>query len=164
MQRQISPDSACSIGESSRRKQLKVGGSFVHSNNTSYIQRESRWRTCLKSFLQSHYLVNSMAGIVLLDAFCTCADIDARAADKVPSPVVTSITDVCLGIYTLEALMQLGLFGPRVLRDWMTLMDMSIVLCGWAEAVIDLLGAGDSLVKLSIVRALRLVPWRTRDG
>lgn len=28
-----------------------------------------------------------------------------------------------------------GLFGIRVLRDWMTLMDISIVACGWAEAV-----------------------------
>lgn len=51
MQRQISPDSACSVGEINRRKQLKVGGSFVHSNNTSYIQKEPRWRICLKSFL-----------------------------------------------------------------------------------------------------------------
>lgn len=32
------------------------------------------------------------------------------------------------------------------------------------QVLIDLLGAGDSLVKLSIVRALRLVPWSTRGG
>lgn len=155
MQRQISPDSYASVD--GRRRELKVGASFVHSATTGTIQREARWTQYLKSFMQSYYLANAMAGIVLLDAFCTCADIDARAAGRTPSVVVKTITDVCLGVYTLEAVTQLCLFGRTILRDWMTVMDISIVGCGWAEAAIDLLGAGDSIFRLGIVRALRLV-------
>jgi len=152
MQRQTSPDST-----EGRRRDLKVGASFVHSTTTGQLQREAKWKEHLKSFMQSYYLANAMAGIVILDAFCTCADIDARAAEHTPSWVVKSITDVCLGVYTLEAVTQLCLFGRKILRDWMTVMDISIVACGWAEAAIDVLGAGDSIFRLGIVRALRLV-------
>eukprot|EP00435_Cladocopium_sp_Y103_P053322 s374_g17.t1 len=152
MQRQLSPDS-----ENARRRELKVGASFVHSITTGQLRTEPKWKENLKSFMQSYYLANAMAGIVLLDAFCTCADIDARAAGSTPSLVVKTITDVCLGVYTLEAVTQLCLFGRKILRDWMTVMDISIVGCGWAEAAIDLVGAGDSIFRLGIVRALRLV-------
>ena len=111
----------------------------------------------MKTFMQSPYLANAMALIVLVDALCTCADIDAKAARKEPSDFVVITGDMCLAVYTLEALLLLCLFGIRVLRDWMTLMDISIVACGWAEAALEIFGVGDSLFRLGIVRALRLV-------
>ena len=49
MQRQISPDSTTSV--EGRRRDLKVGASFVHSTTTGQLQREAKWKEHLKSFV-----------------------------------------------------------------------------------------------------------------
>ena len=46
MQRQTSPDST-----EGRRRDLKVGASFVHSTTTGQLQREAKWKEHLKSFM-----------------------------------------------------------------------------------------------------------------
>lgn len=43
-----------------------------------------------------------MAFIVVVDAVCTSADINARAADSGVSETFAVISDLCLALYTIE--------------------------------------------------------------
>ena len=59
--------------------------------------------------------------------------------------------------YTLEVASLLVAFGARdLLRDWMMVVDIIIVGCGWAEIIISS-AAGNFGFRTAVLRALRLV-------
>ena len=64
------------------------------------------------------YFTNAMAVVVLIDAYCTCWDIDARAEGKRAGLVAQTISDVCLALYTLELAMFFLVSGWVLLKDW----------------------------------------------
>ncbi|CAE7878908.1 CACNA1B [Symbiodinium sp. KB8] len=98
-----------------------------------------------------------MAAVVLFDAYCTCIDIDATAAERDPPELFAFLSDCCLVAYTLEVASLLVAFGARdVLRDWMMVVDIIIVGCGWAEIIISS-AAGNFGFRTAVLRALRLV-------
>ena len=59
-----------------------------------------------------------MAVVVLIDAYCTCWDIDARAEGKSAGPVAQIIFDACLVLYSLELAMSFLVFGWVLSKDW----------------------------------------------
>ena len=99
-----------------------------------------------------------MAAVVLFDAYCTCVDIDATAAEVDPPPLLTVLSDCCLMAYTLEVSALLFVFGLKpLLGDWMMVVDILIVGCGWAEIIIASLASGTFAFRTAVLRALRLV-------
>jgi len=107
--------------------------------------------------LRSYYLANFMAAVVLFDAYCTCLDIDATAAETEPPQLFAFLSDCCLVAYTLEVTGLLVAFGARdLLGDWMMVVDIIIVGCGWAEIIISSV-AGNFGFRTAVLRALRLV-------
>ena len=60
--------------------------------------------------------------VVLIDAYCTCVDIDATAANVETPEAFTLVSRICLVMYTLELTAFLGAFGLKPLcKDWMML-------------------------------------------
>ena len=56
--------------------------------------------------------------MVLVDAYCTCWEIDARAEGTKPGRVAQTISDACLPLYTLERAMSFLVSGWVLLKDW----------------------------------------------
>ena len=97
-------------------------------------------------------------GSIRLDAYCTCADIDARAAGLSPPAEFVILSDICLGLYTLELLLLAFLQGLSFFReDWLILLDLFIVACGYVEIILDAVGPGHLVGNLGVLRALRFV-------
>ena len=92
-----------------------------------------------------------------LDAYCTCTDIDARAIEQPPPLVFVILSDICLGLYTLEFALLICLRGFSILKDWMVFLDLVIVFCGYLEVLLDSVGPGDLVGNLGVLRALRLI-------
>ncbi len=154
----MEPDSAPVVSDNTSRKQkVHVTGNFLRSTTgTQAVPRSNTDK--LKAFMKSYSLANVMALVVLVDAYCTIKVIDARALSIPADPVFIWISDACLVLYSLEILGLIGLFGVPVLRDWMTLLDIVIVACGWVELIIDIIGTGTGLgFRIAVLRAMRLI-------
>ena len=101
-----------------------------------------------------------MAVVVLFDAYCTCVQIDSRAASTTAPAFFRVSSDVCLVLYSLELFLTLGAFGWKILKlDWMMTMDGIIVACGWLELVLDALQISEFDIgfRIKVLRVLRLV-------
>ncbi|CAK9024595.1 Calcium-dependent protein kinase 1 (PbCDPK1) [Durusdinium trenchii] len=149
-----------------KTKKVEITGSFLRQS-TEMMTNTSKAK--LKSAMNSVYLANFMAVVVLVDAYCTVVDIDATAAREKSPEVFRWISDLCLAarpcrvlrgvevFYTVEVFAWLLIFGLEILRDWMMLLDLFIVLCGWGEKVIETLADGGLGFRIAVLRALRLV-------
>ena len=79
--------------------------------------------------------MNIMAMVILVDALVTVVDVDARAAGNEPPRAMMALSDICLCMYTAELLAMIFVGGLRIFLSWMPLLDLLIVLCGYAEMV-----------------------------
>ena len=143
---------------SAKGRKVHVTGSFLRSSTDMHALANNHTQK-LKTFLTSYYLANFMGIVVLVDAYATCVDIDARAKDpngSAPEFFLT-VSDICLVLYSLEILTLLLVFGRAFLKDWMTVLDAGIVACGWAEKVIASIGNNGLGFRVAVLRALRLV-------
>ncbi|CAK9059435.1 unnamed protein product [Durusdinium trenchii] len=140
---------------SNRRPQVHVGGSFLHMSGERLgaVTSQEKCKTCMNSV----YMANFMALVVLIDAVCTVADIDATAQQQQSGDLVQVISDLCLTAYSLEVLGLLYLYGFHLLKDWMMLLDVVIVVCGWGEKILAAAIASSLGFRISVLRALRLV-------
>ena len=144
-------------GSSGKARKVHVTGSFLRAS-TDLLQERDHRKEKLKAFMASYYVANFMVVVVLVDAYATCADIDARARENPPPQFFLLVSDICLVLYSLEILAMLLLFGMSHLRDWMIAVDTAIVACGWAEKVIVSLGTGGGIgFRTAVLRAMRLV-------
>ena len=142
-------------GKPRSSKPVRITGSFVRSTTETMNHRHLRR---LQAFLNSYYLANFMAAIVLIDAYCTCVDIDATAAGTDPPQFFAVISDFCLVTYSLEVAAILFAFGWRLfLSDGMMILDIVIVGCGWTEKIIASFADGALGFRTAVLRALRLV-------
>jgi len=142
---------------SGKGRKVHVTGSFLRSSTEMQALANNHTQK-FKAFLTSYYLANFMGVVVLVDAYATCVDIDARAKDpngSAPEFFLT-VSDVCLVLYSLEILALILVVGRAFFQDWVTLLDAGIVACGWAEKVIASLGNGLGF-RVAVLRALRLV-------
>ncbi|CAE7421207.1 CACNA1C, partial [Symbiodinium sp. CCMP2456] len=56
----------------------------------------------LTRLMSSKHVMHLMAVIVLVDAYCNCADIDARAEGSTADTAIVVISNTCLVLYTIE--------------------------------------------------------------
>ncbi|CAE7529342.1 Scn11a, partial [Symbiodinium sp. CCMP2456] len=95
--------------------------------------------------------------VVLLDAYCTCRDIDARAATGVEAEdVFTLLSDICLVLYSVELCGLLFVRGWEILKDWFIVLDILVVICGCVEFILVQVTPSELVQKMSLLRALRL--------
>eukprot|EP00913_Durusdinium_trenchii_P030586 g28646.t1 len=149
-----------------------LSGNFIKAKSTQGFEvdtdRESytsRLKKSVKRFQKSKAFSNFMVFVVLFDAYCTCRDIDARASYFSPTPsdapqMLMVLADVCLLMYTLELALNFWVQGPllgwKLLKDWMVLLDMAIILCGYIDLMLNLIAQRDFVLRLGIFRAFRL--------
>ncbi|CAK9009860.1 unnamed protein product [Durusdinium trenchii] len=153
---------------SAKRKSVAVNSNFIKAKTKGFEgDSGGDWRSkiviCASRMTTSSYFINFMALVVLVDAYCTCWDIDARAAELTPDRevygqgIAQQISDVCLMFYTLELSLALIASGWVLLRDWAVALDLIIVCCGYAEMLIYLIGGREVLFSFGFVRILRLI-------
>ncbi|CAE7191248.1 CACNA1C [Symbiodinium necroappetens] len=156
-----SPTSLTSNSAQRRGSIVNVRAEFIKSRKEDEPEithtGKEKYRKIGIDVMTNSYISNLMAAVVLLDAYCTCADIDARAAGEDPALELAILSDVCLGLYTLELVVLTCLQGCSVFKDWLALLDLTIVLCGYLELLLNFLAPGDIVGNLGILRALRLV-------
>lgn len=143
-----------------------VGGEFIKSKSSLKVHHKGGQTSCWEGFVeyaetfqQSKYVSNFMVIAVLFDAYCTCSDIDARAAGNPKPEILLLMSDLCLILYTLELVLGAITRGLRkIVQDWTILLDIVIILCGYAElALTAIAGDNTAVAQLGVLRALRLV-------
>jgi len=146
---------------SSSRKKKKVE---VNSDFVGRVSEESEKDASIKGrllrratkCLRSKYFANFVVLIVLIDAYCTCLDIDSRAAARETPTTFLVISNLCLGIYTFEFLLLFAVDGRKILTDWTVVLDLLVIFCGFAELLVSAMVQGDPLNGINVVRVLRL--------
>jgi len=142
-----------------------VTGDFIRRSSThrttSSDSQWSRIQAVLVSVVESGYYVNLMAFVVLLDAYCTCRDIDARAAltgeSEAPLSAFSVISDLCLLLYSVELVLALLVRGRAGFKDPVVQLDIVVVICGYVELVVKVFTSGNFSVRLNVMRVLRMV-------
>ncbi|CAJ1340350.1 unnamed protein product [Effrenium voratum] len=132
------------------RNASRIGTEKVSTQEISAPVGRLRW------LLQTYAFANFMGVVVFADGICTCAEINSRAARTPVEPIYATLADVCLTLYTLEIMARTYVFGREILSDWVTAMDLAVVICGWVEVILNAVAA-DSFVRVSMLRAVRLV-------
>mmetsp|Transcript_49147 Transcript_49147/g.101357 ORF Transcript_49147/g.101357 Transcript_49147/m.101357 type:complete len:604 (+) Transcript_49147:1-1812(+) len=94
--------------------------------------------------------------VVLVDAYCTCRDIDSRATGVETEDVFTLLSDFCLVLYSVELCGLLFVRGWEILKDWMIVVDILVVICGYVESILVQVTPSELVQKMSLLRALRL--------
>ncbi|CAE7892477.1 unnamed protein product, partial [Symbiodinium microadriaticum] len=149
-----------------KRSSISLVGKFIKSYSVSEGQshqehrRSSRAINKSKKFLRkvfsSYRFGNFMLMVVLVDAYCTCRDIDARATGVEADAVFTFLSDFCLVLYSLELCGLLFVRGREILKDWMIVVDILVVICGYVEFILVQVTPSELVQKMSLLRALRL--------
>jgi len=106
---------------------------------------------------RSNYFVNFMAFVILVDAFCTCWDIDSRAAGIESGAIIDGVSDMCLSLYTLEVFILFVIKGKGLFKDWVVFVDVAVIACGYLEMILEAFGLGTVVASIGISRALRLM-------
>jgi len=135
------------------------------SRRNSWNELKSERRRKAMQFISSPYVANFMVMVVMFDSYSTCADIDARASGHSVDPWLSTLSKVCLVLYTVEMFLLLSLRGINLLRkDMLMFVDLLIIICGYAEWILgqflpDLLDLRllRTLRFLRIIRLLRLL-------
>lgn len=86
--------------------------------------------------------------------------IDHRAAQLSTPDFYKVSSDACLVLYTVELILMLyNSGGFASVKDWMTMMDAVIVICGWLEFIFDALNISEFEIgfRIKVTRVLRLV-------
>ncbi|CAE7436960.1 TIF3A1, partial [Symbiodinium sp. CCMP2456] len=123
----------------------------AQASATSKLRGAATW------VLSNHCIGNLMACVVVVDAMCTWIDIDARAAGISTPTFVEVFTDTALALYSLEILLRFVGKGLRgMVSDWLGVLDIVVVVCGYAEILLKALAPADLVARLSVMRALRL--------
>ena len=82
--------------------------------------------SCLLTLSKGNYTANVLALVVVLDAYLIANDIDSRAIPGGhPFNVVTTLSDLCLLLYTCEVPILILARGGRLLKDGMFLVDLA---------------------------------------
>mmetsp|Transcript_3285 Transcript_3285/g.7700 ORF Transcript_3285/g.7700 Transcript_3285/m.7700 type:complete len:671 (+) Transcript_3285:35-2047(+) len=136
---------------------IKVDTGVSEADVKAEASATSKMQGAATCVLTNHCVGNLMACVVVVDAMCTWIDIDARAAGVSAPTFVEVFADTALGLYSLEILMRFVGKGLRgMVSDWISVLDIVVVVCGYAEIMMNALASAEIVAKLSVMRALRL--------
>ncbi|CAE7198450.1 SCN10A [Symbiodinium natans] len=147
-------------GDTPNRKPTVVMSDFIRVQQPSVNSQDNTFQHKVKDKIRKivtgRVVSNFMAAVVLFDAFCTCSDVDARAAGLETPQWMLTVSDFCLALYTIELGLLLYVQGRQLLKDWMVILDIVIIFCGYAELLLNLFAPGDLIASFSMLRVLRL--------
>ena len=104
-----------------------------------------------------HYVANFMGVVVIFDSWFTGFDIDARAANQDTPELILLFSEICLIFYTTDIALMLWVHGFKLLKDWMVILDVVIILCGYTETIFHRFQiASDIADSMGILRVLRM--------
>ena len=106
---------------------------------------------------RSRHFNHFMACIVVIDAFCNCYDIDARAAGSQSPAALMIVSYLCLVLYTFEFSLSICFLGLPAIHDNMIKLDVFLIICGYTELLFDLAMPGTAFARVSLLRILRLM-------
>lgn len=158
-----SPAFSIRSGDSPRSEKAKqkggVGSNFIKAAeiDTPVIEKTADPKALARRAKRGASISNFMVLVVLVDSFCTCRDIDARAGGGQPPDAIWILTDTCLALYCLEMIVMLSLRGWQTLKEVATQVDILIIGCGLAEKALSLFWVQQDNAITSLVRVLRLV-------
>ena len=114
-----SAESVRAAGSSKRSARQSVAGDFIRAE--TMVEPVQQHDSCgcpglVKTLRKTNYVNNVMVGVVLIDAYCNAASIDARASNQQVPQAWAVLSDICLILYTLELLLQFYLDGISILR------------------------------------------------
>ncbi|CAJ1370888.1 unnamed protein product [Effrenium voratum] len=147
----------------SGKKPLGVAGQFIRASTRTHEENVHSFvgqvRSSVVAVVESAFVANTMAAIVLVDAFCTCVDVDFRAAKENTPEVYRILSNLCLILYTVELMFLLCLHGIKTLTDKFVAIDAIIIVSGWLELTVALLAIGDfhGAVLLRLLRLARII-------
>lgn len=137
-------------GDFIRAKRVKESGEFSSNN----WEKFRRWA---KRLTTNPFVQQCMAMVVLFDAYCNCSDIDARAQGNQVNPTLHMAAGLCLVLYSIELGLILSWQGSVALMDWIFLLDVGVIVCGFTEIVMDFfIPEGELAARIGILRLLRL--------
>eukprot|EP00435_Cladocopium_sp_Y103_P048781 s292_g14.t1 len=85
------------------------------------------------------------------------SDIDARAQGNEVNPTLSVAAGLCLVLYSIELGLIFSWQGSVALMDWIFLLDVGVILCGFTEIVMDsFIPERELAARIGILRLLRL--------
>jgi len=96
------------------------------------VPTQRRWMRTLRH-LNRRWIPNLVVVVVAFDAISTCLSIDFRAADNDLPRFIHLLMDFCVLFYTFEFIVNVILKGRKHLQDWMTWVDVVVLICGYLE-------------------------------
>mmetsp|Transcript_36812 Transcript_36812/g.85042 ORF Transcript_36812/g.85042 Transcript_36812/m.85042 type:complete len:709 (-) Transcript_36812:130-2256(-) len=159
---------AAEVDENGKRKLTMIGKFIKHQSvgrmpsiqsghTTTMCERANKLASTL---VKGNYMANFTALVVLFDAYLTCVDIDFRAGDEEVPRIVVELSNLCLGVYSLDFALFLYVNGicilKKIWKDFFTLIDVTVLLCGYVELALSLSGMGEFFGRLGILRLLRV--------
>lgn len=167
--RSIGSMSGAEEAEGRRRSSSPAAANFIkadceeavrsYGNEQRTGKRTMLWNLA-ESLINDNYLANVTAVVVLFDAWLTCYDIDSKAiGDETPS-IVQTASDLCLLVYTLELCLFFTVKGIRIMKimykDMLFMIDLTVLVCGYAEALLQAFGMSDFFGRIGMLRLLRV--------
>lgn len=122
----------------------------------SEAQEFGYWRSKVAMALESDWLVNLVAVVIVTDTVFTLIDTDARVDGGEAPPYIFVVGEVCLGIYTLELMAGFFVDGRNYFKKKAILFDLFTVLCGYLHTIFQLF-QGVIPTELSFLGDLRLL-------
>jgi len=121
------------------------------------VPTQRRWMRTLRH-LNRRWIPNLVVVVVAFDAISTCLSIDFRAADNDLLRFIHLLMDFCVLFYTFEFIVNVILKGRKHLQDWMTWVDVVVLICGYLEIFTRLFPRYPAELELAHnLRVLRLV-------
>lgn len=152
-----------------RRSISPAAANFIKADCEQAVQNSSGeqkngmggkiWRVA-ESLINDNYLTNLTAVVVLFDAWLTCYDIDSKAIGDETPFIIQLAADLCLLVYTLELCLFFTVKGIRIMkimyRDMLFMIDLTVLICGYVEALLQAFGMSDFFGRIGMLRLLRV--------
>jgi len=140
-----------------RTQSARMVGDFIRAGSQELSREIGYVQGRMTRLMSSKHVMHLMAAIVLIDAYCNCADIDARAEGSTADTAIVVISNTCLVLYTVELVVMGILKGTRYFKDGFVLLDLFVVICGYTELILSAADPGNAFSSVGVLRVLRLV-------
>lgn len=119
----------------SRNARLSLTSDFhkivPEKKNDRDSQEFGWWHMQLINMCEGKLMTTALAAIILIDMMATVADIDARAKHQEPPLASFVVSEVCLGIYTIELIFIFCMKGRQGFKESVVIFDLLTTLCGY---------------------------------
>eukprot|EP00930_Biecheleria_cincta_P033680 TRINITY_DN23331_c0_g1_i1.p1 TRINITY_DN23331_c0_g1~~TRINITY_DN23331_c0_g1_i1.p1 ORF type:complete len:721 (+),score=130.98 TRINITY_DN23331_c0_g1_i1:45-2207(+) len=138
-----------------------VGSGFFKASHGSRVDlmslstRTERMQYRVAIVLESGYFDFLVGCVMVFDVFLMIADIDSRAGLTVLPFWMEMASNACLAFYSAEFCFALFVHGPQMFRQRVIMIDAFVLLTGYLELLLFLVGADAQ--QMGILRVMRII-------